>query len=48
MVAHHQGGIHMASYAAQHANVSEVRAMAASMVTGQQEEIAELRGLIGG
>ena len=47
MVAHHEGGIHMASYAAQHANVGEVRAMAASMVTGQQEEIAELRGLIG-
>lgn len=48
MVAHHQGGIDMASYAATHANVSEVRAMAASMVTGQQEEIAELQGLIAG
>jgi uncharacterized protein (DUF305 family) len=48
MVAHHEGGIHMASYAADHANVSEVRAMAASMVTGQQEEINELRGLVGG
>lgn len=48
MVAHHEGGIHMASYAADHANVSEVRAMARSMVTGQQEEITELRGLIAG
>lgn len=46
MTAHHQGGIHMAQYAADHANVVEVRKFAASMVTGQTGEIAEMRALI--
>ncbi len=47
MIAHHQGGIHMAQYAATHANVPEVKLMASSMVAGQTGEISELRGLIG-
>ncbi len=47
MIAHHQGGIHMAQYAAEHANDPEVKLMAASMVAGQTGEISELRGLIG-
>jgi uncharacterized protein (DUF305 family) len=48
MVAHHQGGIHMAQYAASHANVPEVRRFAASMVTGQTGEISEMRALVAG
>jgi uncharacterized protein (DUF305 family) len=47
MIAHHQGGIHMAQFAADHANVAEVKLLAKSMVTGQTGEISELRGLIG-
>jgi uncharacterized protein (DUF305 family) len=43
MIAHHQGGIHMAQYAAQHANEAAVRGLAARMVTGQQGEILELQ-----
>jgi len=46
MIAHHQGGIHMAQYAAAHANVPEVRNIANSMITGQTGEINELRSLI--
>ena len=48
MIAHHQGGIHMAQYAADHANVSEVRRFAASMVSGQTGEINEMRALVPG
>ena len=43
MTAHHQGGIHMAQYAAEHANEIEVRRLATSMVTGQTGEISEMR-----
>jgi len=46
MIAHHQGGIHMAQYAAQHANVPEVRNIANSQITGQTGEINELKSLI--
>jgi len=46
MIAHHQGGIHMAQYAAANANVPEVRNIANSMITGQTGEINELRSLI--
>ena len=48
MVAHHQGGIHMAQYAVAHANVPEVRRFASSMVTGQTDEISEMRALVAG
>jgi uncharacterized protein (DUF305 family) len=48
MIAHHQGGIHMAEYAAQHAGVGTVRALAKSMVEGQQGEIAEMQQLANG
>ena len=48
MVAHHQGGIHMAQYAVAHANVAEVRRFASSMVTGQTGEINEMRALVAG
>ena len=43
MIAHHQGGIHMAEYAAAHAKEPRVRQLATSMVKGQTDEIAELQ-----
>jgi uncharacterized protein (DUF305 family) len=43
MVAHHEGGIHMAEYAAEHGEHPEVVAFAQSIVQGQSGEIAELR-----
>ena len=46
MVAHHQGGIHMAEHAAEFAGTDEVRKMAASIVEGQQAEITELQQLL--
>ena len=46
MNAHHQRGIHMAEFAATHAQNEEVRAMADAMATSQAEEIAELQGLV--
>lgn len=44
MVAHHEGGVHMAERAAEEASLDKVRSMARSMVVGQRGEIAELRG----
>jgi hypothetical protein len=46
MVAHHEGGIHMADFAAKNAATSEVRAMAAASRNSQQGEIAELKQLL--
>jgi uncharacterized protein (DUF305 family) len=43
MTAHHEGGIHMAEYASGNAENDEVRAMAASMMTSQRDEIAEMQ-----
>jgi uncharacterized protein (DUF305 family) len=43
MIAHHEGGIHMADYAAQHAARADVRGLAARMVTGQKGDIVELQ-----
>jgi uncharacterized protein (DUF305 family) len=48
MTAHHQGGIHMAQYAVDHANVIEVRRLAYAMVQGQTGEISEMSALIAG
>ena len=48
MTAHHQGGIHMAQYAVDHANEIEVRRFAKGMVTGQTGEIAEMHALVAG
>ena len=45
MIAHHQGGIHMAEYAAAHAGTQTVRAFTYSVVAGQQSEINELQAL---
>lgn len=44
MTEHHLGGIEMAAYAAERANIDEVRAMAASMAAAQRGEIAEMLG----
>lgn len=46
IVAHHEGGIHMADFAATHAATSEVRAMAVASRNGQHGEIAELKQLL--
>ena len=46
MVAHHEGGIHMADFAATNAVTSEVRAMAVASSHVQQGEIAELKKLL--
>jgi len=46
MVAHHEGGLHMAEAAADDAGLGKVRSLARSIVTGQQSEIAELEQLL--
>lgn len=46
MIAHHEGGIHMADFAAEHAATREVRAMARSNSKGQSGEIAEMKQLL--
>ena len=45
MIAHHQGGIHMADYAAANAATAEVRQAAADMSSGQADEIDEIQRL---
>lgn len=46
MSAHHEGGIHMAEFAAERADSDEVRRMADSIAHSQRDEINELQGLI--
>ena len=46
MSAHHEGGIHMAEYALDHANEIEVRRFAYGMAQSQKGEIEELRSLV--
>lgn len=43
MVPHHEGGLHMASYAAANGSTRAVRELAASIVQGQQFEIGEIQ-----
>jgi len=43
MIAHHQGGLHMAEYAAGQAKEPRVRELATSMMKGQVDEILELQ-----
>lgn len=45
MVAHHEGGVHMAEAAVDAGDNAEVKAMAESVIKGQQGEIAELQQL---
>jgi uncharacterized protein (DUF305 family) len=42
MIRHHEGGLHMADYAAEHAESGEVRRRARAMAEGQRSEIAEI------
>jgi uncharacterized protein (DUF305 family) len=42
MINHHAGGVHMASYAAEHAEEESTRKLAAGMVDGQRGEISEM------
>lgn len=46
MVAHHEGGVHMAEYAAEHAESGRVEGAARSMARVQQEEVVELRSIL--
>ncbi|MEO5901258.1 MAG: DUF305 domain-containing protein, partial [Ilumatobacteraceae bacterium] len=46
MVAHHQGGIHMADFATTHADETTVRDLADSISGSQAEEITELQQLL--
>jgi uncharacterized protein (DUF305 family) len=43
MTAHHEGGIHMAEFAAGEASMSQVRSLASSIVDSQRHEITELQ-----
>jgi uncharacterized protein (DUF305 family) len=47
MIAHHEGGVSMAEYAARHGSNPEVTAMASAMARAQLGEIAELRRITG-
>jgi uncharacterized protein (DUF305 family) len=46
MIPHHEAGVDMASYAAQHAKMAEVRQLAQTMVDGQTYEITVLTNLL--
>ncbi|MPY84162.1 MAG: DUF305 domain-containing protein [Actinophytocola sp.] len=46
MLRHHQGGASMAEYAAKHANVGAVRALASSMVESQGAEMELMRQML--
>ncbi len=45
MIAHHDGGVAMAAYAAEHAGTARVRELAGAMAAVQRSETAELRGI---
>lgn len=48
MIAHHQGGVEMASHAAENGSNSEVVLMARKMAEAQRGEIAEMRRILTG
>jgi uncharacterized protein (DUF305 family) len=45
MLRHHQGGVHMAEFAAAHAESASIRDLAAKMVVDQNHEISDLTAL---
>jgi len=45
MIRHHEGGVHMATYAAEHAETQYIRDLASRIVVAQQNEITDLRQL---
>lgn len=47
MIAHHQGGLHMAEYARDHAANAEVRALCNAIISAQTSEIGELKKILG-
>jgi len=48
MIRHHEGGVHMASYAVDHAESQDIRDLASRMIVAQQREIGELQQLLSG
>ena len=46
MVAHHEGGVHMAEVAAEDASLAKVRSFANSIIASQRGEIDELQGVL--
>jgi uncharacterized protein (DUF305 family) len=46
MTAHHEGGIHMAEHAAEHASRADVRGFAERMAANQRGEIVDLRNAL--
>jgi uncharacterized protein (DUF305 family) len=46
MAAHHEGGIHMAEFAAEHAHRADVRGLAERMAVNQRGEIVDLRNAL--
>ena len=46
MIRHHQGGLPMANYAAQHATQPYVRLLASKMVEAQSREIIQMEQLL--
>lgn len=48
MIAHHEGGLHMAEHAVEHGSNDEVVAMARGMIVGQRAEIAEMQAVLDG
>ena len=46
MIAHHNGGLHMAQYAANHGKNDEVIKLAAAMVKAQEAELVELNRIL--
>jgi uncharacterized protein (DUF305 family) len=46
MIHHHQGGVVMANYGAQHATQDEVRTLAESIATAQTNEIVQMEALL--
>ena len=46
MLNHHLGGLHMAEYAADHAQEQPVRTLASSMVKSQNSDISELQAIL--
>jgi uncharacterized protein (DUF305 family) len=47
MVAHHEGGVHMAEEAVEDASLATVRSLARSIIVGQRGEIVEMQQLLG-
>lgn len=48
MIAHHQGGVHMATYAGDHAESATLRQLAKRMVVDQQTEIGDYQAALQG